>query len=99
MQDYLIKELLNYAADTEKPLRIVVKRLTSFTKLNALQSELKGTQGVKAVYLRNYQNGLAEIDVNYVGAPQLLASQLEKFGNLTLKVTNISNSSLDVEAR
>lgn len=97
--DYLVKELLNYAADTEKPLRIVVRNLTSFNKLNALQSELKGTQGVKAVYLRNYQNGMAEIDVNYVGAPQLLATQMQNFGNLKLVVTNISNSSLDIEAR
>ena len=97
--DYLIKELLNYAADTEKPLRIVVRHLTSFNKLNALQSELKATHGVKAVYLRNYQNGMAELDVNYTGTPQVLATQLQSFGNLPLVVVNISNSSLDVEAR
>lgn len=97
--DYLIKELLNYAADTEKPLRIVVTRIPSFTKLNALQSELKATQGVKAVYLRNYKSGMAEIDINYVGAPQNLANQLQNFSNVTLTVTNVSNSALDVEMR
>lgn len=97
--DYLIKELFNYAADTEKPLRIVVKRVTSFGKVNALQSELKATHGVKAVYMRNYKNGMAEIDINYVGSPQSLADQLQNFSNVTLVVTNVSNSALDVEMR
>lgn len=97
--DYMVKELMKYAGDTEKPLHIIITHVTSFAKLNLIQKELKEIQGIKTVYLRGYSDGLAEFDINFAGSPRVVADALEKVNGVTLQITEISNSVVRAEMR
>lgn len=93
----IARQFLNYAGDTEKTFKIVIRQVTGFSQANALQNELRGTPGVKAVYLRNYANGTAEFDVNFIGTSHGLADRLQQCSSATLIVLEVTNSLIQVE--
>jgi len=92
---FMVTQLMQYASDPDKPVTIMVKR-ASFQKLNLIQNTLKSISGVKSVFLRSYTGGTAQIDVTYTGAPKVLADAMQNTEGLSLDVTSISNSTVDV---
>lgn len=91
---YMVKQLMQYASDPNKPMTITIKR-ASFQKLNLLQSALKAIPGVKSVLLRSYNSGIAQINVTYPGSPQVLADAMQNTEGVSLDILNISGSTVD----
>ncbi|MBP2652540.1 MAG: hypothetical protein H6Q73_109 [Firmicutes bacterium] len=85
--------LVQYASVPDKPVTITIKQI-SFQKLTALESVLKQIPGVKAVFLRSYNGGIAEIDVTYPGAPKILAETMENAEGISILITGITNSTV-----
>jgi hypothetical protein len=96
--DYMVQQLMQYASDPDKPLTITIKR-ASFNKLNLIQTSLKQISGVKAVFLRSYDSGIAQIDVTYTGSPKVLADALQNTDGVTLDITGITNSTVEAVLR
>jgi|GEM_PF-3499041 hypothetical protein len=92
--EYMVKQLMEYASDPDKPVTIIIKRAT-FQKLNDIQQALKGVSGVKSVFLRSYNTGIAQIDVIYTGSPKVLADAMQNADGVSLDILGISNSSID----
>lgn len=94
MGDYMVQQLMALASNPEKGLQLVVRGLTSYTKVSILENELKQIRGVKNVFIRGYNGGIVTIDINYTGAPKTLANELEKLSSINLAVTDITNSGI-----
>ena len=92
--DYMVKKLMEYASDPDKPVTIIIKRAT-FQKLSDIQKALKGVSGVKSVFLRSYNTGIAQIDVTYTGSPKVLADAMQNADGVSLDIIGISNSAID----
>ena len=90
--DYMVKKLMNLAGNPEKGVQIVVSGVTSFSKVNLLEQELRNVSGVKAVFVRSYNNGVVTMDLNYTGSPKILATALEKCSVLNIRIGEITNS-------
>lgn len=93
--DYMVQQLMQYASDPDKPVTITIKR-AGFNKLNLIQNALKQTPGVKTVLLRSYSSGIAQIDVTYTGSPKVLADAIQSTDGVTLDITGITNSTVEV---
>lgn len=94
MGDYLVQQLMAFASNPEKGVQLVVKGITSYTKISILENELKQIRGVKSVYVRGYNGGIATIDINYTYAPKTLANELEKLSSINLNITDVTNSGI-----
>lgn len=94
MGEYMVQQLMAFASNPEKGVQLVVKGITSYTKISILENELKQIRGVKNVYVRGYNGGIATIDINYTFAPKTLASELEKLSSINLSITDITNSGI-----
>lgn len=92
--DYMVTKLMEYASDPDKPVTIIIKRAT-FQKLTDIQKALKDVSGVKSVFLRSYNTGIAQIDVIYTGAPKVLADAMQNADGVSLDILGISNSTID----
>lgn len=95
---YMVQQLMQYASDPDKPMTIIITQ-ANFNKLNLIQNALKQIPGVKTVFLRSYNNGLAQIDVTYTGSSQILADSLKNTDGVSLDITNISNSTVQATLR
>jgi len=94
MGDYMVEQLLSYASNPDKGLQLLVKGLPSYNKVSILEDNLKEIRGMKEVYIRDYSNGLATIDLNYTGNAKTLARSLETLSDISLDVTEMNNSSI-----
>jgi hypothetical protein len=54
---------------------------------------------VKDVYIREYNNGVAVIDINYSGSPQSLAKILEQSFVLPVTITAVAANSISAAVR
>jgi len=91
MGDYMIEKLMAFASNPNKGLQLVV-RVTSYSKVNALEEQLKQVRGVSSVYLRDYSGGKAVFDLNYTGTPQTLANAMANFYNISIRVEEMGNN-------
>ncbi|MDR3349459.1 MAG: hypothetical protein LBO03_07645 [Acidaminococcales bacterium] len=96
--EYMVDKLLPYAGTLDKGLQITITNAHNFSRLSMLESELKKTSGVKEIYIREYNNGVAIIDINYSGSPQSLARILEQSPVLPLTITAIAGNSIGASA-
>lgn len=94
MGDYMVQQLMAFASNPEKGVQLVIKGITSYNKISILENELKQIRGVKNVYVRGYNGGIATLDINYTFAPKTLASELEKLSSINLSITDITNSGI-----
>ncbi|MDR2006866.1 MAG: LPP20 family lipoprotein [Acidaminococcales bacterium] len=92
--EYMVDKLLPYAGTLDKGLQITITNAYNFSRLSMLESELRKTSGVKEIYIREYNNGVAVIDINYSGSPQSLARILESSSALSLTITAIAGNSI-----
>lgn len=97
--DYVVEQIMTYARNPEKDLKLVVRGVMSLDQANSIESQLKQIRGVKRVYVRSVQGGIATLDINYTGAPGTFATALEQLGNISLKVTEITNSAVQAVLR
>ncbi|MBP2651962.1 MAG: hypothetical protein H6Q74_2787 [Firmicutes bacterium] len=93
--DTLIPQLMQYAADPDKPIMLVFKQ-ASFQKLSVVQNLLKEIPGVRSVILRSYSQGIAEITVTYPGATKTLIDAIENAAQFSVKIINITNSTAEL---
>lgn len=91
---YLVEQFMQYAGDPEKPLTLMVQNVASFQQLNTLQAGLRQISGVKAIHIRNYQAGQAQVDITYTGSPQALSQALQNITGVKLEVTDMSGSTV-----
>jgi len=91
MGDYMIEKLMAFASNPNKGLQLVV-RVTSYSKVNAFEEQLKQVRGVSSVYLRDYSGGKAVFDLNYTGTPQTLANAMANFYNISIRVEEMGNN-------
>ncbi|HWR43376.1 hypothetical protein [Sporomusa sp.] len=94
MGDYMVQQLMAFASNPEKGLQLVVRGITSYSKISILENELKQIRGVKNVYVRSYNGGIVTVDINYTYAPKTLANELEKLSGINLSITDITNSGI-----
>lgn len=99
MGDYLAEQLMAFASNPEKGVQLVIKGITSYSKISTLVKELTQLRGVKNVYIRSYNGGIVTIDINYTYAPKTLATELEKLSGINLSITDTANSSIQAEIR
>jgi hypothetical protein len=96
-------------ADTSKRLSgggvqqitLLISGLVSYRHLAFIQDFLeRGVQGVKAVQMRQFAQGSAELTVDYAGMSNQIAAQLanQKFTGFRLEPTSVTPNRLDVRA-
>ena len=94
MGDYMVEKLLSHAGNTEKGIQLTVFNVTSFSKITLLTKEIEQIKGVKKLYIRDYNNGTAKIDIDFTGNTVSLANSLKKISTPAVSVTSISASAI-----
>jgi hypothetical protein len=82
-------------------ITLIISGLVSYRHLSAVQQFLSGDlEGVKAVNLRQFTQGTAELTLDYTGAASHIAEVLAKrrFPGYRLEPTNVTPNRLDVRA-
>lgn len=94
MGDYMTEKLLSYAGQAEKGIQLTVLNATSFSKISLLTKEIEQITGVKKIYMRDYNNGTAKIDIDYTGNVSSLVNALKQISSTNLSVVSVSNSTI-----
>jgi hypothetical protein len=97
--EYMVDKFLPYAGTLDKGLQITITNAHNFSRVSMLEAELRKVKGVKEIYIREYINGVAVIDINYSGSPQSLARILAQSSVLPLTVTAVAAHSVSVTVR
>jgi hypothetical protein len=104
--DMLVSALLadsyrRQAGGGSQQITVLISGLVSYRHLAFIQQFLeRGVQGVKAVQMRQFAQGSAELTVDYAGGANIIASQLanQKFTGFRLEPTSVTPNRLDVRA-
>ena len=96
----------NVAKEVEKVLRKkaakafdgvqILATVDDYEKLEELVAELKKVNGVQGVYMREYQNGKAVIDIETNQKPHMLLRMLKDKSNLGLFNEGITNNTMQL---
>jgi len=79
-------------------ISLTVRHITSYADFMTLKGVLKSeVRGVKNLYLRKMEAGIAKMDVEIEGSAMTLADRLavKKFKGFSLDITNVSQNSLE----
>lgn len=93
---YFAEKLLAEAAHPEKGMQIKVMGVNDYSIVNVLHRSIRQQAGITNVFLRDFQQGTALLDINYTGSLSVLAEQLEAMPQVPVKVIEISNNSITV---
>jgi hypothetical protein len=96
---YFAEKLLTYAANPEKGIQIKVIGVNDYSLVNLLSRSIKQQTGITNVFLRDFQQGAAMLDINYTGSPSVLAEQLEAMPQLPIKVIEVSNNCITISLK
>jgi hypothetical protein len=104
--DALVSALLadsykRQAGGGTQQITVLISGLVSYRHLVFIQQFLeRGVQGVKAVQMRQFAQGSAELTVDYAGGSNVIAAQLanQKFTGFRLEPTSVTPNRLDVRA-
>jgi hypothetical protein len=97
----LAESYKRHAGGGGQQITLLISGLVSYRHLAFVQQFLeRGVQGVKAVQMRQFAQGSAELTVDYAGASSLIAAQLatQKFTGFRLEPTSVTPNRLDVRA-
>jgi hypothetical protein len=97
----MLKASVPAVAGGTRQIMLVVAGLVSYRHLAAIQHFLQtGLQGVKAVDLRQFAQGTAELAVDFAGQSSMIANDLanRKFPGFRLEPINVTPNRLDVQA-
>jgi hypothetical protein len=96
-----LREVWKGGTSGTQQLTLIISGLVSYRHLAFVQSFLeREVQGVKAVQLRQFTQGTAEIALEYAGQSSLIAGQLanQKFTGFRLEPTDVTPNRLEVRA-
>jgi hypothetical protein len=82
-------------------ITLIISGLVSYRHLSAVQQFLaSGLEGVRAVNLRQFIQGTAELTLDYAGAASRIAEELaaRRFPGYRLEPTNVTPNRLDLRA-
>lgn len=96
---YFAEKLLDYAANPEKGMQIKVMGINDYSIVNVLHRSISQQAGITNVFLRDFQQGTAMLDINYTGSLSVLAEQLELMPQIPVKVIEISNNSITISLK
>jgi hypothetical protein len=91
--DYLKEQLGKALVDSERSLQISVDGV-NYNDLQQLQRRLKATPNVENVFLRNFNNGNALLEVESGLLPDQLADLISSWKELNMEVINLSGSKI-----
>ncbi|MCX7816439.1 MAG: flagellar assembly protein T N-terminal domain-containing protein [Syntrophales bacterium] len=83
-------------------VQLVLSGLNDFSDIYKLKSELnEKVKGLKAIYQRNYSNGMLEMDLEIRGTLQGLADDLlqVQIGNKKIFITGVSSNRINAEMK
>ena len=91
--DFLKEQLGKKLIDSERNLQITVDGI-HYSDLQQLQRHLKATPNVENVFLRNFNNGNAELDVDTGLLADQLADLISSWQELNMEVVNLTGSKI-----
>jgi len=92
----IANKLLNYAASTSKNYTIYVHNIKDQNSLSSLKDYLGDISGVQDVYIREFTNNSAVIDLSFTGDNQTLASYITEDTEQPSQIMKITNSTIDL---
>ncbi len=97
----LLGELAKRHSAAPAQLTLMISGLVSYRHLAFVQQFLEnGVKGVKAVHVRQFAEGSAELGLDYAGKSQVIARDLanQKFTGFRLEPTSVTPNRLDIRA-
>jgi len=76
--------------------KLIVREVANSRQISALEGELRKISGVTDIFVNSYSRGKAVIYLNYSGSFQDLASMIEMFDKIILRVEKISNNGVSI---
>lgn len=98
MFEFLKGQLGKQLVDNERTVQIEVRGIT-YAELQRIQKHLKDTPGVTNVFLRNFGNGSALIDIGTSRLSNQLADIISDWSDLALEVVGISGGKVEVQKK
>ena len=92
----IANELINYAATTTKNFTLYAHGFKTQTEIQGFEAFLHDTQGIQDVYVRNFVNSSAIIEVSFNGDAQTLAALLNNDEYYKFTVTRLTGDTLDI---
>jgi Protein of unknown function, DUF400. len=96
--DFLKDQLGKQLVDSERTVQITVSGI-DYSELQQLQRYLRATPNVANVFLRSFDNGSAQLDVETGLLPDQLADFISAWKSLYLEITGISGSRINLHHR
>lgn len=93
--DFLNEQLGKQLVDSERTLQLMVSGI-NYSDLQQLQRRLKATPNVDNIFLRNFNNGNAQLDLETGFLPDQLADFISNWKELNLEITSISGSKIEL---
>jgi len=93
----IANRLINYGAATLKNYTIYIHNIKDQASLSLLKDYLDHIDGVQDIYIRNYADDTAIIDISFNDDNQTLASYLSEDLTLPARIAKITNSTIDLE--
>ena len=96
MGNYLVEKIPEKLSEQERSIQISINNI-NFTDLNNFEEFIKGTHLVKGVYIRDFNSGMAKIDIDTSLSPMRLADIISKWEDLSIEVIGLSGSKLELK--
>lgn len=91
---FIAGKLLNYAANSNRNITVYIYRLQNRSDLHKVEGAFNDMPGVNSVYIRNFNSGMAVVDISFAGDTNTLAAYVEN--TFTSRVKRQTDSTLDV---
>jgi hypothetical protein len=96
--DFLTEQLGKQLVDSARTLQITLNGI-NYSELQQLQRRLKATPNISNVYLRNFNNGNALLDLETGLLPDQLADFISGWKDLNLEIISVSGSKIELRRK
>jgi hypothetical protein len=93
--DFLKEQLGKQLVDSERTIQLMVNGI-NYSGLQQLQRRIKATPNVNDVFLRSFNKGNAQFDIETGLLPDQLADFISGWQELNLEITSISGSKIEL---
>lgn len=98
MVEYLKGQLGKQLVDNERTVQIAIQGIT-YPELQLIQKQIKNTAGVANVFLRNFSNGSALLDIETSILSNQLADIISGWTDLSLEIVSVSGNKVEVRKK
>jgi len=91
--------LVRAAVDPAKEYALVLTGCRKHSQVDALQSQLRGLRFVRQVRLLAFDKGVAQVEVEFVGAAGRLAGEMERFKSPAVSVEGVTARTIRVHVK